>query len=390
VKICMISYSQYEYDNRVHRYGESLIRRGDSVDVICLGAKEQPSRGELNQVQLYRIQSRDYNESSPLSYLTRMLKFFWKAGVLCTRLDREKKYDIMHFHNIPDFGVFAMAFPKWRGAKVILDNHDLVPEFYQRKFNLGPDHLVIKLLRWVEKISCNFSHHVITVTTLWEKTLTGRSVSPERCTVVLNTPDPELFKRNEQALPVKSSGPFRLSYHGNLTEIFGVDLAIEAMPAVVKAFPGTRLHIYGQGKVKETLSALAAHLEVADAVVLHDPIQRHEVPEMLKQSDLGIDPKRDGVLAGEGLSSKCMEYHAMGVPSVVSAIPAATTYYSDQLVTFFEPGNSASLADKIIMLLGNPERRSAQVKETLRFSEKHHWRIYEKAYFKLLDMLTGH
>ena len=41
MKICMISYSQYEFDNRVHRYGESLIKRGDDVDVMesrrCLG-----------------------------------------------------------------------------------------------------------------------------------------------------------------------------------------------------------------------------------------------------------------------------------------------------------------------------------------------------------------
>ncbi|MCK5145977.1 glycosyltransferase family 4 protein [bacterium] len=389
MRICMISYSQYEFDNRVHRYGESLIKRGDDVDVICLGTPEQDFQGSLNGVRLFRIQSRDYNEKSPITYLARMLKFFWKAGCLCTRLHFKSKYQIMHFHNIPDFGIFAMTIPKLFGAKIVFDNHDLVPEFYQRKFNLEYNHIIIRMLRLVEKMACKFSHHVITVTTIWEKTLISRSVTPAKCSVVLNTPDPDIFFRDGSELPVKKKGPYILSYHGNLTEIFGIDLAISALPRVLQAFPNTQLHIYGQGKTRLQLHELACSLKVEKFVILHDPVPRKEVALILKKADLGIDPKRDGVLAGEGLSSKCMEYHAMGLPSVVSAIKAATTYYDDKMVTFFRPGDIEDLADKIIFLLKNPAKREEQVHETLRFVENHHWSKYEIPFHKMLDKLAG-
>ena len=39
-------------------------------------------------------------------------------------------YDLIHVHSVPDFEVFAAAYPKLTGTKIILDIHDIVPEFY--------------------------------------------------------------------------------------------------------------------------------------------------------------------------------------------------------------------------------------------------------------------
>ena len=35
-KICMVAYTPYEADNRVRRYAETLVKRGDQVDVIAI------------------------------------------------------------------------------------------------------------------------------------------------------------------------------------------------------------------------------------------------------------------------------------------------------------------------------------------------------------------
>ena len=387
MKICMISYSQYEYDNRVHRYAESLVERGDSVDVVCLGADDQPRRGVLNGVAVYRIQTRAYDEKGPLSYLVRMLRFFFLSFLTCGVLHLRKKYDVLHFHNIPDFGVFCTLIPKFMGAKVVLDVHDLVPEFYQRKFALDGDHRIIRLLKWVEKISAVYADHVITVTSLWKDTLVARSVSESKCLVVLNAPDPKLFRRREPRKK-QPSDVFRLVYHGNLTEIFGVDLAIRAMAIVRSQIPAVELQIYGQGKSVESLTRLTKELGLEDVVRFNRPVSRFEVPEILSQADVGIDPKRDGVLAGEGLSSKCMEYLAVGIPAVVSRIKAARTYYDDSMVRFFEPGDEKDLARRGVKLYRHPEKRKALVEGALRFNREHGWPRYEKVYFGILDALT--
>lgn len=387
MKICMISYSQYEFDNRVHRYAESLIEHGDSVDVICLGAKDQARHDVLNHVHIYRVMSRNYNEKSPFSYLIRMVSFFISSSWKCSLLHLRHGYDVCHFHNIPDFGVFSTLIPKLLGAKVILDVHDLVPEFYQRKFNLEANHIIVRFLKWIEKISCAYADHVITVTTIWEMTLIDRSVPAQKCTVILNSPDPYLFNRSVRKTHQTSHG-FRLNYHGNLTEIFGIDLAIRAMPIMIKSIPDISLHIYGQGKTREDLIRFANELGVSNEVIFHEPVPRSQVPHILHLADIGIDPKRNGILAGEGLSSKCMEYLAVGLPTVVSRIKAADTYYEDDMVMFFEPGNEKDLAQKVIELYKHPKKRKQLIENSTRFNEKHHWNRYRESYFKTLDNLV--
>src|ERR1700690_4616544 len=37
-RICMLTHSSYEADNRVRRYAETLARRGDEVEVIALSS----------------------------------------------------------------------------------------------------------------------------------------------------------------------------------------------------------------------------------------------------------------------------------------------------------------------------------------------------------------
>ena len=120
----MIAYSQYEYDNRVHRYSESLVRLGHQTDVICLGQKGQNKFQVLNNVRLFRIQSRNYYERGPLTYLIRLMQFFILSFYYSTLLYFKNRYNVYHFHNIPDFGIFCTLIPKILGAKVIFDIHD--------------------------------------------------------------------------------------------------------------------------------------------------------------------------------------------------------------------------------------------------------------------------
>ena len=75
-RVCMVSYSFYESDNRVMRYAEALAQRGDHVDIIALREKGLPWHDRVNGVDVWRIQTRDKNEKSPLSYLLKIMIFF--------------------------------------------------------------------------------------------------------------------------------------------------------------------------------------------------------------------------------------------------------------------------------------------------------------------------
>src|SRR5438132_1381734 len=69
-RICMVTHSYYESDNRVTRYARSLATRGDHVDVFALRrAKSQPKKEIVEGVNLFRIQDRfSKTERAKLAY----------------------------------------------------------------------------------------------------------------------------------------------------------------------------------------------------------------------------------------------------------------------------------------------------------------------------------
>ena len=143
----MPTYSFYESDNRVRRYAETLARRGDHVEVFSLKRAGQNSHETVQGVQVHRIQQRLRNENHALSYLLRTSLFLLRSMASISMRELRHHYDLVHVHNIPDTEVFSALLPKLRGAKIILDIHDLVPELFCSKFRRGPDSWYFKLIR---------------------------------------------------------------------------------------------------------------------------------------------------------------------------------------------------------------------------------------------------
>ena len=191
----MVAYTFYDSDNRVKRYAESLARRGDHVDVIALRRDNQSGYTFYKGVHVYRIQRRVVNENHKLTYFIRIMSFFFRAFLFLTKRHRARKYDVVHVHNLPDFLIFAAAIPKLDGARLILDIHDILPEFYASKFHVSKGSWIFNVLKFVERVSIGFSNHVIVANHIWEKTLRSRSVRPDKCSTILNYPDPEIFSR---------------------------------------------------------------------------------------------------------------------------------------------------------------------------------------------------
>lgn len=388
MKICLISYAVYEYDNRVHRYGASLHARGDEVDVICLGmADDEEPIVDFHGVTLHKIQKREIDEKGPVSYLVKICRFFLKAFMKLTRLHWAKRYDVIHYNNIPDFGIFCTIIPRLMGARIIMDIHDLVPEFYMRKFNREEDDFIIRLLRWIEKVSCQYAHHVVTVTEMWKDVLIHRSVPEEKCTVILNAPYPPLFDSNiaKHEKEKKNSKPFTLLYHGALNEHFGVDIAIRAMSIVRQKVDNVRFVIVGNGREKDNLEKLTNDLNLNGHVVFKDPVPRTEIPGLIRDADVGVVPKRSDKFADTALSSKLLEFAYMRKPVVVSRTTASKTYFDENMVLFFEPENSAELAEKIIRVYNDAKLRKTLSGNIDVFNQNHNWKKYEKLYFQFLN-----
>ena len=381
----MVAYSFYEADNRVRRYAETLARRGDRVDVVSLRQNGQPARGIINGVHVFRIQRRVVNERSKFSYLGRLLLFFIRSMAFLSVQQMKERYDLVHVHSVPDFEVFAAVVPKLTGSKIILDIHDLVPEFYLSKFSGTERSLTFRLLTTVELISARFSDHVIAANHIWEKRLQNRSVKESKCTTILNFPDTEIFQARGRT---RTDNRFVILYPGTLNYHQGIDIAIRALALIKDQVPEAEFHIYGSGEQLNPLKALVKELELEKRVFLMGTKPLHEISSVIENADLGVVPKRSNSFGNEAFSTKILEFMSLGVPVVVPDTAIDSYYFNNSVVKFFRANDEQSLADAILLMIKNPELRQKFTRDASEFVRKYSWDMNKDTYLNLVDSLV--
>ena len=382
----MLVYSFYESDNRVMRYAQALAGRGDQVDVIALcHGSQSPAFETMDGVNVYRIQRRLRDEKNKFAYLYRLLKFCAKSFFYLSRLHLKRRYDLVHVHNVPDFLVFSASFPKLMGAKIILDIHDILPEFFANKFRRPESSFYVRLLKIVEKLSTRFADHVIVSNHLWSDQITVRSVSKRKCTAFINYVDLNSFRSPR----TRNDDRFILLYHGGLQRHQGLDLAIRAFNQICNQMRNAEFHIYGDGNMKPELRALIRKLGLSNRVFLRETVPAREVAGIVANADLGIVPKRADSYGNEAYSTKIMEFMAEGVPVIVSKTKVDSFYFNDSVVRFFESDNENDLAKAMLNLMKNRELRESLVRHANVYVAQNNWNIRKHKYLNLVDSLVS-
>ena len=382
----MLAYTFYETDNRVRRYAEALVKRGDCVDTIVLGQEGQPRFETIRGVNVFRIQKRVRDERGPFTYLAKLLMFFFRSAWSVSLRHLRARYDIIHVHSVPDFQVFSTLLPKLMGARVILDIHDIVPEFYASKFKVDQRSLTFRLLVLIERLSVGYSNHVIISNHLWYNKLIERSVETKKCTTIINYPDTSIFCRRPVADEV--NGEFLMCYPGTLNWHQGVDLAIRAVARLRDKVPRFKFLIIGDGPDREKLKMLVKELCLEECVTVSGVVPLEDVAKLMATFHLGVVPKRNDSFGGDAFSTKIMEFMAMGVPVVASKTRIDQYYFTEDLVQFFDPENVDDLAAKILELVRDSRKREALRTRALEFIQQNNWDVRKQEYLDLVDDLV--
>ena len=387
-RICMVTYSHYLSDARVRRYAEALADRGDHVDVIALRrAVAIPLEEKIGNVNLLRLQPRlSKQEQSRLSFLLPVLRFLVSSSLWIARQHARRRYDLLHIHNVPDFLVYAAWYPKLTGTPVILDIHDIVPEFYGSKFKAGPNSKSVALLKWIERRSARFADHIIISNHLWFYKYVARTGTAGRCTVFINNVDSRVFHPRPRT---RSDDRLIIIFPGGLQWHQGLDIALQAFRKVRQELPTAEFHIYGDGSMKPALVALADELGLNGSVRFFEPVRVTEIAEIMANADLGVVPKRADSFGNEAYSTKIMEFMSVGVPAVVSSTRIDRYYFDDSVVRFFESGNPDALAAGVIEVLSDPLRRQQMVDNALAYAARNSWETRKEAYLGLVDSLCA-
>ena len=380
----MISHSKYESDNRVRRYAEALVKRGDQVDVFAIGWKKTPLGAEvINGVTVYRLQHRERNERNKWDYCWRLVRFLVSSSIALTRRHLKVNYDLVHVHNVPEFLVFAAWYPKLTGVKIILDIHDITPEFYASKFEVTPDNWYVTGLKTVEKASCAFADHVIVSNHLWQEKLISRSVSRAKTSVFVNHVDPGLFHRRVKS---RNDSKTVFMYHGTFNWHQGLDIGIEAFRLVKEKMADAEFHIYGGGN-RDELVQIVDRLGLADSIKFFGGFPLDQMPEVIANAGVGVVPKRANSFGNEAYSTKIMEFMSQGIPVVVSRTKIDSYYFDDSVVRFFDSGDSRAMAEAMLDVVEDSTLREALSEGGLKYAQEHGWERKKREYFALVDAL---
>jgi len=299
-----------------------------------------------------------------------------------------KRYDVVHVHNVPDFEVFAAIVPKLTGAKIILDIHDILPEFYGSKFKKDDRCLSYKMVLLIERLSAAFADHVIIANDLWVKYYTERAIDKDRCTVILNYPDSRLFYYSPKGKK-KDDRKITLIYPGTLNWHQGVDIAIRSFAVIARKYPEVTFCIYGDGPTRSSLIQLTRDLDLEGRVIFAEMVPIDEISGIMWRADIGVVRKRANSFGNEAFSTKILEFMALGVPVIVSNTKIDKYYFSDDLVIFFENEDVEDLALKMELLITNEEIREQYIRKSFEYIQRNNWDVNKRIYLDLICSLTG-
>lgn len=389
-KHCMIVHAYYPLgEPRVEREALALIDAGYVVDVICLRNEGELAFESINDVDVHRLPVMRKRTGGLVGQLLEYLIFFFLVFIKLFKLYPQQRYKTVQAHNLPDFLVFSAILPKLFGARLILDLHDLMPEFFAAKKNIDMSSFLVRLIIMQEQLSCWFADQVITVTDLWRDRLISRGVREDKISVVMNVADDHIFNSNNHRKNGNGDNhSFRLIYHGTITQRYGMEVLIEAIKLASEKIPDIHLTLQGRGEFLDDTVRLVHELGIQQNVQINATIiSTEELPALIRMADVGVVPNQNDLFTGDLLPTKLMEYIALDIPVIASRTRVISQYFDESAIQFFTPGDSESLAQEIVYLYNNRERLDEQVLNYKKFTEVFSWSSISKNYVDLIGKL---
>lgn len=392
-RVAAVVYSHYPWDPRPRRAAEALVRQGASVEVICLQETDDEPRHEVvHGVAITRVPLKR-RRGGKISYIVQYGTFILLTGMILARRTLRHRFDLVHVHNMPDVLVFSSIIPKLFGAKIILDLHDPMPELMMTIFGLREKSRAVRLLKILEKLSLRFADAAITVNEACRRIFANRSCPREKITVVMNSPDEEIFHFHEPSVPAviqpDISKPFIVMYHGSLVERHGLDLAVKALLKVRKSIPRAELRIFGHStpfleQVLETVNRLDLS---KDAIRYLGPKNLEQIAFEMTQCDVGIIPNRKSIFTQLNTPTRIFEFLSQGKPVIVPRAPGILDYFGPQELVLFELGDPQDLAAKIEYVFWHPEEVALMVGRSQQIYRAHKWSTEQIRLMSLIERL---
>ncbi len=374
-------------DPRVRRQSDALLEAGYEVDVLCLRQPGEPAEERHGRMRIVRMPL----DRIFVGFVGHIAEYLAFSGLVAWRLAREhrrRSYDLVQVATPPDFLALAALPEKLLGIPLLLDLHEDMPEFFRDRFVAAHLRPLLPLVTLATQASAAVADKLITVHEPLRELSIARGVPVEKINVVMNSADGRLFDATRhQRRPFMEDGELRLVHHSNFQRIYGLDRAIEGL---AQLRPGLRwrLDVYGDGPWRPSIEAAIVRTGTADRVTLHGRVPIDDLPRLIAGADIGLVPSLSEPYLEYSLSTKLLEYAAMGVPIVASNLATFRHHFSEGALRLVPGGDGPALARAIEGLVDDPLGTTEMGLEGQRQATAYDWEVQKRTYLEIVGRMV--
>jgi glycosyltransferase involved in cell wall biosynthesis len=246
-------------------------------------------------------------------------------------------------------------------------------------------------------LSLSYADHVLTVTGEMRENFGRRGADVGKITVILNVPDDRLFCVEryaylaEQVARAKEEDrhtrTFKLLCHGTIEQRYGFDLIVGAVARVKNEIPGIQFRFMGQGDDLAAVLAKAEELGVASRVRYLGYLPFEAMIAEILCADVTVVPMRCNPYSALVHTNKMYEYMALRRPVIASRLRSVASYFPEDTILYFEPGDEADLARQVLYAFQNPDDLMHRIQRAAELYEVHRWQNEKERYLHVYDTL---
>jgi PEP-CTERM/exosortase A-associated glycosyltransferase len=214
-----------------------------------------------------------------------------------------------------------------------------------------------RLTRALETYALRRVGHVFTICEGLRSDIVARGIPGDRVTIIPNAVDIDSF--DVGGVPDVSlkaqlglTGKTVIGFIGSFYAYEGLDLLLDALPAILSRRPDVRVLLVGGGPQESALKAQATRLGVASQVVFTGRVPHHDVQRYYDLIDVLTYPRHAMRLTDLVTPLKPLEAMAQGRLVVASDVGGHKELIQHgQTGILFAAGQSSALADALVQLL---------------------------------------
>jgi len=262
--------------------------------------------------------------------------------------------DALLLYGLPTVGVQSLLAARNFNVPVFFRSIDVLHQ-------LVPMRALVPPVRVLERYLYNRVDGVIPVTLHLKNHVLSYGVPESRVRVLPSGVDTEMFSPGPRNSPLLQQWGIRpedevILFMGTIYKFSGLDRIIRDFPRLLSRHARAKLLVVGCGEDEERLKAIAAEAEISRNVVFGGLQPYSALPEIIRSSDVCINPFELNGITRDILPTKLFQYLACGKPVVATRLPGTLPFLAGEEHGMFY-SSLVNFVDGIGDLLDAPAQR---------------------------------